>query len=120
GVALVLPRHRPRDGLGGADGRVVADRDSGGDLLPARAAADHVRAHGRRRQGMIAAGLLLPSFAGPEPPDWARRFLAEGGAGLTLFAGNVAGREQLSEMAASLRAEKEDALLAIDEEGGDV
>jgi len=69
---------------------------------------------------VIAAALLFPSFAGPEPPEWARRFLAEGGGGLTLFADNVAGREQLAALTASLRAEKADALLAIDEEGGDV
>jgi len=69
---------------------------------------------------MIAAPLLFPSFGGPEAPDWVRRFLAAGGGGLTLFAGNVAGTEKLAALTAALRAERADALLAIDEEGGDV
>ena len=37
---------------GGADGGLDADRDPRRRLLPARAAADRVRAHRRRRQGM--------------------------------------------------------------------
>jgi beta-N-acetylhexosaminidase len=68
----------------------------------------------------LANACLLPSFPGTEPPDWVRRFLAEGGAGLTLFAYNVPSREQLAELTATLRAERAGILLAIDEEGGDV
>lgn len=60
---------------------------------------------------------MLPSFPGSEPPDWIRRFVAEGGRGIVLFAYNV---DDLPALAASLRAEREDMLLAIDEEGGDV
>ena len=65
----------------------------------------------------LGAALVLPSFPGPEPPDWIRRFLADGGRGIVLFSYNV---DDLPALAASLRREREDVLLAIDEEGGDV
>src|SRR5262249_32020004 len=87
-------------------------------LLPARAAADRVRPHAGSSSGMsLGAALVLPSFPGSEPPDWIRKFLAEGGRGIVLFSYNV---DDLPALAASLRAEREDVLLAIDEEGGDV
>ena len=44
-----------------------------------------------------------PSFPGTEPPDWIRRFLADGGRGIVLFAYNV---DDLPALAASLRAER--------------
>lgn len=69
---------------------------------------------------MNPGAFLFPSFAGAVAPDWVRRFLADGGGGITLFAGNVAGREELAALTAALRAERADALLAVDEEGGDV
>jgi beta-N-acetylhexosaminidase len=65
----------------------------------------------------LGAALVLPSVPGSEPPDWIRRFLGEGGRGIVLFAYNV---DDLPALAASLRAEREDVLLALDEEGGDV
>ncbi|HET7128273.1 MAG TPA: glycoside hydrolase family 3 N-terminal domain-containing protein [Gaiellaceae bacterium] len=65
----------------------------------------------------LGAALVLPSFPGSVPPDWVLRFLADGGRGIVLFAYNV---DDLPALAASLRAEREDVLLAIDEEGGDV
>jgi beta-N-acetylhexosaminidase len=65
----------------------------------------------------LGAALVLPSFPGSEPPDWIRRFLADGGRGIVLFAYNV---DDLPALAASLRAERDDVLLALDEEGGDV
>ena len=65
----------------------------------------------------LGAALVLPSFPGSEPPDWIRRFLADGGRGIVLFSYNV---DDLPALAASLRAEREDVLLALDEEGGDV
>jgi beta-N-acetylhexosaminidase len=68
----------------------------------------------------LAAACILPSFPGTEVPDWVRRFLAGGGGGLTLFAYNVPSREALAALSASLRAERDDLLLALDEEGGDV
>jgi beta-N-acetylhexosaminidase len=65
----------------------------------------------------LGAALVLPSFPGSEPPDWIRRFLADGGRGIVLFSYNV---DDLPALAASLRAERDDVLLALDEEGGDV
>ncbi len=66
---------------------------------------------------MSAAACVLPSFPGAAPPDWIRRFLARGGRGILLFADNVG---DLPALVASLRLEREDLLLALDEEGGDV
>jgi beta-N-acetylhexosaminidase len=65
----------------------------------------------------LGAALVLPSFPGSEPPDWIRKFLADGGRGIVLFAYNV---DDLPALSASLRSEREDVLLALDEEGGDV
>jgi beta-N-acetylhexosaminidase len=68
----------------------------------------------------LAAACIFPSFPGTEVPDWVRRFLAGGGGGITLFAYNVPSSEALAALAATLRAERDDLLLALDEEGGDV
>jgi beta-N-acetylhexosaminidase len=67
-----------------------------------------------------ALGCLFPGFEGLEPPEWVRRRLAEGLGGVVLYARNVKSREQLTTLTAALRAEREDVLVAIDEEGGDV
>jgi beta-N-acetylhexosaminidase len=63
---------------------------------------------------------VLAAFPGPVPPDWAGTLLADGLAGYTLFGGNIAGRDQLAALTAALRAAAPQALVAIDEEGGDV
>ena len=68
----------------------------------------------------LAAACIFPSFPGDTPPDWVRRFLAAGGGGIVLFAYNVPSRDGLAALCAELRAERDDVLLAIDEEGGDV
>ena len=44
----------------------------------------------------LASACIFPSFPGSVPPDWARRFLAEGGGGIVLFAYNVPSVEELS------------------------
>jgi beta-N-acetylhexosaminidase len=67
-----------------------------------------------------AAGCVLPAFEGPVVPDWVRRRLGEGLGGVVLYAWNVQDRDQLRALTADLRAEREDVLVAIDEEGGDV
>src|SRR5437763_1280281 len=67
-----------------------------------------------------ALGVLLPGFEGLEAPDWLRRAVAEGLGGVVLFARNVRSPEQVAALVAALRAEREDVLVAIDEEGGDV
>ena len=59
------PRHR----LGAADGRVDAGCDPRDRLLPARAPADRIRAHGRRRSRLSAGAgrrgaCLLPGLPG--------------------------------------------------------
>jgi beta-N-acetylhexosaminidase len=68
----------------------------------------------------LAAACIFPSFPGVEPPDWIRRFLAGGGGGIVLFAYNVPSREGLTSLCRTLRADSDDLLLGIDEEGGDV
>lgn len=67
-----------------------------------------------------ALAVLQPGFTGTAAPDWLLRRLGEGLASVGLFGRNVAGAEQLAALTAQLRAEREDVLVAIDEEGGDV
>ena len=68
----------------------------------------------------LAAAVLQPGFVGTTPPDWVRRWLADGLGGVVLFARNVVDHEQVAALTAVLRAERPDVLVAIDEEGGDV
>lgn len=68
----------------------------------------------------VGAACVFPSFPGSTPPDWIRRFVANGGGGIVLFSYNVASPGALAALGAALRAERGDLLLAIDEEGGDV
>jgi beta-N-acetylhexosaminidase len=63
----------------------------------------------------LANACIFPSFPGDAVPDWVRRFLADGGGGIVLFAYNAP-----YDVCRPLRAERDDVLLAIDEEGGDV
>jgi beta-N-acetylhexosaminidase len=67
-----------------------------------------------------AAACLFPGFDGVTVPDWLRRGLAGGLGGVVLFARNVREPEQLAGLTASLRSERPDLLVAVDEEGGDV
>ena len=68
----------------------------------------------------LASRCILPGFEGPTVPDWVRRRLADGLGGVVLYAWNVESREQLRALTAELRSEREDIVVAIDEEGGDV
>ncbi|WP_022889816.1 glycoside hydrolase family 3 protein [Agromyces italicus] len=63
---------------------------------------------------------LLPGFDGPVAPDWLLARLREGLGGVCLFGENIVDPEQLRALNESLRAANRDAVIAIDEEGGDV
>ncbi|MFJ9121846.1 glycoside hydrolase family 3 protein [Streptomyces sp. NPDC102394] len=67
-----------------------------------------------------ALTVLQPGFTGTTAPDWLLRRLGEGLASVGLFGRNITSAEQLSALTAQLRAERDDVLVAIDEEGGDV
>ena len=68
----------------------------------------------------LASACIFPGFPGPTPPDWVRRELAAGLGGVVLFSWNVTDRAQLAALSAAIRAERPEALIGIDEEGGDV
>ncbi len=68
----------------------------------------------------LIAGVLLPGFEGWSAPDWLRRRLDDGLAGVVLFARNVHDDVQLTALTQGLRDHRPDALCAVDEEGGDV
>jgi beta-N-acetylhexosaminidase len=65
-------------------------------------------------------GVLLPGFEGTGLPPWLRERLADGLAGVCLFATNVASPAQLRELTEAIRDANPGAVIAIDEEGGDV
>ncbi|CAL9427810.1 Beta-hexosaminidase [Streptomyces sp. enrichment culture] len=67
-----------------------------------------------------ALTVLQPGFTGTTAPDWLLRRLGEGLATVGLFGRNITSPEQLAALTARLRAERDDVLVAIDEEGGDV
>jgi len=67
-----------------------------------------------------AAACLFPGFAGLTASDWVRRWVERGLGGVVLFGQNIDEPRQVRELTASLHAEREDLLVATDEEGGDV
>ncbi|AIY18632.1 glycoside hydrolase [Pimelobacter simplex] len=69
----------------------------------------------------LALRVQLASFAGPSlPPDWAA-LLADGLGGICLFGSNLTGTaEDVAVLVAAVRAAGPRALVALDEEGGDV
>jgi len=67
-----------------------------------------------------AARVLLPGFVGTTLPDWLAARLRAGLAGVCLFGENVESRDQLRALTAAITAANPHALIAIDEEGGDV
>ncbi|WP_326810684.1 glycoside hydrolase family 3 protein [Streptomyces scopuliridis] len=67
-----------------------------------------------------ALAVLQPGFLGTTAPDWLLRRLGEGLSSVGLFGRNIASPEQLAALTERLRAERDDVLVAIDEEGGDV
>ena len=69
---------------------------------------------------MTAAATLLPGFVGTVLPRWLAARLRDGLAGVCIFGGNIVSREQLRDLTDEIRAANPNALIAIDEEGGDV
>ena len=63
---------------------------------------------------------LLPGFDGPEAPAWVVARLRDGLGGVCIFGQNVESAGQLRALNATLRAANPAAVIAIDEEGGDV
>jgi beta-N-acetylhexosaminidase len=64
---------------------------------------------------------LLPGFAGGDvPPEWVHDALQDGLAGVTIYGTNLVADGAIGRIATSLRETAPDALVAIDEEGGDV
>ena len=134
GVAAHLPRRERHDELGGDHGRLDPHGHPGHHLLPPRAGADDERSRERGRQGMTArhetgAGTdlhrdilttLLPGFDGTEAPAWVLDRLEQGLGGVCLFGQNIADAAQVRALNATLRTANPLAVVAIDEEGGDV
>jgi beta-N-acetylhexosaminidase len=65
-------------------------------------------------------GTLLPGFIGTELPAWLDALLRQGLGGVCLFGANIASREQTRRLTAAILDANPDAIIAIDEEGGDV
>ncbi|KQM82826.1 glycoside hydrolase family 3 protein [Agromyces sp. Leaf222] len=63
---------------------------------------------------------LLPGFAGTTAPEWLLGRLRDGLGGVCVFGPNIVDAEQLRTLNASLREANPLAVVAIDEEGGDV
>ncbi|MET7620866.1 glycoside hydrolase family 3 protein [Streptomyces sp. NPDC005408] len=67
-----------------------------------------------------ALAVLQPGFLGTTAPEWLLRRIGEGLSAVGLFGRNIVSPGQLAALTAQLRAERDDVLVAIDEEGGDV
>jgi beta-N-acetylhexosaminidase len=67
-----------------------------------------------------ALAVLQPGFDGTTAPDWLLRRIGEGLSSVGLFGRNISSPAQLAALTARLRAERDDLLVAIDEESGDV
>lgn len=68
---------------------------------------------------------LMPGFAGPAVPGWVEEALADGLAGVCLYGQNLPtdgtpATDRVRSIAGAVRAARPDALVALDEEGGDV
>ena len=68
----------------------------------------------------LAETCLLAGFEGTDAPAWLRRRLADGLGGVVLFARNISAPEQVVRLSAQLHESGPDAVITIDEEGGDV
>lgn len=66
------------------------------------------------------AATLLPGYVGTEVPEPIKRRLRSGLAGVCVYGPNIASAEQLHAMASDIHSASARAIIAIDEEGGDV
>ncbi|WP_082104390.1 beta-N-acetylhexosaminidase [Demequina soli] len=64
--------------------------------------------------------VLMPGFVGHTLPEWLEGRLRDGLGGVCLFAANVSSPEQLRALTDAIHAANPRAVVAIDEEGGDV
>jgi beta-N-acetylhexosaminidase len=68
----------------------------------------------------LAARTVMASFSGPSLPEWARRRLAQGLGGVCLFGENVTSRDGVRRLCTAIHDAAPDAMVSLDEEGGDV
>lgn len=81
------------------------------------------RGAGRGESPVLAAladAVLQPGFVGTTLPEWVRRRLSSGLGGIALYSRNIVTNEQVKALTAAIRAENPHAVVATDEEGGDV
>ncbi|NTV39889.1 MAG: glycoside hydrolase family 3 protein, partial [Demequinaceae bacterium] len=64
--------------------------------------------------------VLMPGFVGTEAPEWLVERLEAGLGGVCLFAENVASVSQVTELTSALYEARANAIISMDEEGGDV
>lgn len=69
---------------------------------------------------MRTDAVLLPGFVGTTLPGWVAERLRSGLAGVCLYGENVESDAQLRSLTRQIRQANPDAIIAIDEEGGDV
>lgn len=86
--------------------------DAIGAVTPVDSPADDVEA--------LAEAVLLPGFGGLSAPEWVRRRVSESLGGVCLFARNIDTPGQVRELTESLRAQRADVVVSVDEEAGDV
>ncbi|MFD0890161.1 glycoside hydrolase family 3 N-terminal domain-containing protein, partial [Streptosporangium algeriense] len=68
----------------------------------------------------LALGTVLPAFEGTTAPAWLLDLLREGLGGVVLFGRNIVSPPQVAALVRQILDARPDAVVAIDEEGGDV
>jgi beta-N-acetylhexosaminidase len=64
---------------------------------------------------------LFPAFAGDRPPEWIERAVEDGLGGVVIYGSNITDAEgRMEQLTPPLRAMRDDLIVAIDEEAGDV
>jgi beta-N-acetylhexosaminidase len=69
----------------------------------------------------LVNGCLLPAFAGGDvPPEWVHDALQDGLVGVAVYGANLVHEDAVADICTAIRETAPGALVAIDEEGGDV